>query len=581
MVQAQSNDMVAGQEPIVVPENIQSLLQQIKIAEDNENWEEYSKLREEIIQAWREVNPEVAKLYRNVNDGTPDLTADGRPATNPRRNFSEPTESILYETPMESQFLWGDDVLITGGKAYDFSMDISRDDEIYVAVLGRLDVSSTEKDSVYIYKSTNGGSSWVYWSSIYIFSATPRFQKIELMCFDGQIGGSGDSYLLLFYLFDDGFFRVGRTSTSTPSWSYYTISGSLGNGFTTDFAVDRNNSATNYRAICVYDSTNWIKSIRSEPTSYGTVWQDAAFVGSATVGKDVDFCYGWNGDVYATFNGFNTGNLYAIENTNYADPTSWGSLVTLVTGNTDTTRRAEIISTREDDPSNTAFVLFERQNGSTFDIYSCTKASGGSTWGTMAGWVTTLEDKWPALYSRKTTGNQVVPGVFEQSENGNAVPRTIRYKAYSGTGWSTSVQVSDDGIDVTGLQKPEAGELAGNVPVFAYGGANYIGVYFDNFSWTPTSVEDELTPVAFSLEQNYPNPFNPATMIKFSIPEASTVSLKIYDVLGNEIASLLNEEKNKGTYEVNFTATNLSSGIYFYKLEAGNFVQTKKMILMK
>ncbi len=192
-----------------------------------------------------------------------------------------------------------------------------------------------------------------------------------------------------------------------------------------------------------------------------------------------------------------------------------------------------------------------------------------------------LEDKWPALYSRKVNGNQVFPGVFEQSENGNAVPRTIRYKGYNGTTWSNSVQVSDDGIDVTGIQKPEVGELAGDVPVFAYGGANYIGVYFDNFSWTPTSVENELTPVAFSLEQNYPNPFNPATMIKFNIPEATNVSLKIYDVLGNEIATLLNEEKNKGSYEVNFNATNLSSGIYFYKLEAGNFVQTRKMILMK
>ena len=72
--------------------------------------------------------------------------------------------------------------------------------------------------------------------------------------------------------------------------------------------------------------------------------------------------------------------------------------------------------------------------------------------------------------------------------------------------WSNSVQVSDAGIDVTGIQKPEVGELAGNVPVFAYGGANFIGVYFDNFSWTPTSVENDLTPVAFTLRTKLSEP---------------------------------------------------------------------------
>ncbi len=85
----------------------------------------------------------------------------------------------------------------------------------------------------------------------------------------------------------------------------------------------------------------------------------------------------------------------------------------------------------------------------------------------------------------------------------------------------------------------------------------------------------------FKLEQNYPNPFNPSTKIKYSIPQAEFVALKIFDVLGNEITTLVNEEKSAGNYEVNLNAANLSSGIYFYKLQAGSFVETKKMILMK
>ncbi|MEE9450812.1 MAG: T9SS type A sorting domain-containing protein, partial [Ignavibacteriaceae bacterium] len=88
-------------------------------------------------------------------------------------------------------------------------------------------------------------------------------------------------------------------------------------------------------------------------------------------------------------------------------------------------------------------------------------------------------------------------------------------------------------------------------------------------------------PITFALEQNYPNPFNPKTNIKFRISEIGFVSLKVYDVLGNEIATLVNEEKSAGNYEVEFDASSLPSGIYFYQLRLGNFVETKKMVLMK
>ena len=85
----------------------------------------------------------------------------------------------------------------------------------------------------------------------------------------------------------------------------------------------------------------------------------------------------------------------------------------------------------------------------------------------------------------------------------------------------------------------------------------------------------------FSLEQNYPNPFNPSTNIRFRISDFVLVSLKIFDVLGNEVATLINEEKPEGSYEVEFRANGLSSGIYFYQLQAGSFINTKKMLLVK
>jgi len=98
-----------------------------------------------------------------------------------------------------------------------------------------------------------------------------------------------------------------------------------------------------------------------------------------------------------------------------------------------------------------------------------------------------------------------------------------------------------------------------------------------------SDVKDDqvITPANFKLEQNYPNPFNPSTVIRYSIPQNSNVSLKIYNSLGQLVTELVNEEQNAGTYNVTFNAGNLTSGIYFYRLTAGNFTQTNKLILMK
>ncbi len=103
------------------------------------------------------------------------------------------------------------------------------------------------------------------------------------------------------------------------------------------------------------------------------------------------------------------------------------------------------------------------------------------------------------------------------------------------------------------------------------------------------SVDDKLNSVDdFYLYQNYPNPFNPTTKIKYNVPFVEThrnaslhITLKLYDLLGNEIVTLVSEEKPAGSYEIEFNATGLPSGIYFYQLKAGIFIETKKMILLK
>jgi hypothetical protein len=93
--------------------------------------------------------------------------------------------------------------------------------------------------------------------------------------------------------------------------------------------------------------------------------------------------------------------------------------------------------------------------------------------------------------------------------------------------------------------------------------------------------QGSLLPTEYRLEHNYPNPFNNSTVIKYSIPKEGVVTLKIYNTIGEEVTTLINETKQPGNYEVTFSTEKLTSGVYFYRLQAGSFVQTRKMILLK
>ena len=111
---------------------------------------------------------------------------------------------------------------------------------------------------------------------------------------------------------------------------------------------------------------------------------------------------------------------------------------------------------------------------------------------------------------------------------------------------------------------------------------NFINSVFSYFGLI-TNVEDEYYDIIsdYKLMQNYPNPFNPATKITFYIPSDSHVFIKVFDILGKEIATLVNDNLSAGKHEIDFNASKLSSGIYFYTLNAGSFVSSKKMVLIK
>lgn len=166
--------------------------------------------------------------------------------------------------------------------------------------------------------------------------------------------------------------------------------------------------------------------------------------------------------------------------------------------------------------------------------------------------------------------------------------------------WSTATEINNSGFEIERRYDKtdwlEIGFVPGHGTTTEKQNYSYIdqnvnaGIYsyrlkqvdFDGtFEYSNEILVNVTASLAFTLDQNFPNPFNPNTLIKYSIPKSSQVSLKIFNTLGQEMETLVNEEKQVGTYEVNWNASNLQSGVYFYRLQAGSFIETKKMILLK
>ncbi len=149
----------------------------------------------------------------------------------------------------------------------------------------------------------------------------------------------------------------------------------------------------------------------------------------------------------------------------------------------------------------------------------------------------------------------------------------IKYDQNGNEQWVENYWDADYAVDI-------ALDAQDNLYVTGYEGFDIVTVKYSQV----TGINDpgsSTLPTEFNLYQNYPNPFNPSTTIRFTIPEVRFTILKVYDVLGNEVATLVNEKKPAGKFEIDFVGEGLTSGIYFYQLKTGNFIQTKKMVLLK
>jgi photosystem II stability/assembly factor-like uncharacterized protein len=200
------------------------------------------------------------------------------------------------------------------------------------------------------------------------------------------------------------------------------------------------------------------------------------------------------------------------------------------------------------------------------NIYAGTYYSSGVYLSTDIGtsWAqTTLNNR--SVYSFAINGNNILAG-------------TDGYGVYLSTNNGTSWVQRNEGLEGVGVPFIYAFCITNNYIFIGTGNSVYKRSLDELTDVQSTSNE---LPKQFSLAQNFPNPFNTSTTIHFSVPSSEFVTLKVFDVSGNEVATLINEEKPAGSYEVNFNASQLTSGVYFYTINAGSFIETKKMILMK
>jgi hypothetical protein len=213
-----------------------------------------------------------------------------------------------------------------------------------------------------------------------------------------------------------------------------------------------------------------------------------------------------------------------------------------------------------------------------YEIYYKRSPDGGISWGADTRLTNnTARSEVPSV----TASGSVVHVVWGDGRDGNF---NIYYKRSTdgGISWGPDTRLTNKTGDESLPFVTVSGSVV-HVVWTATGDGNYEIYYKRNPTGNPTSVITlgDIVPHEYVLFQNYPNPFNPSTKVHFSVPRSGFVGLRVYDILGQEVATLVNGETNPGNYEVTLDATGWPSGLYFYRLQAASFTETKKLLLLK
>jgi hypothetical protein len=178
---------------------------------------------------------------------------------------------------------------------------------------------------------------------------------------------------------------------------------------------------------------------------------------------------------------------------------------------------------------------------------------------------------------------------WSEAENMTSTPTTgeLTLEGYpSEAALEAGIHLASQGMDESvgvfyQMMDPNANTIVDNEGYEDYKNWVYVGVYESDWEYTDVAIGEENLPSAFTLKQNYPNPFNPITQIQYEIKSAGQVNMELFDIRGAKVRTLINDNKPEGSYEFAFDGSQLSSGVYFYRMTANGFTKTRKFVLMK
>ncbi len=446
------------------------------------------------------------------------------------------------------------------------------------------------KDSICLYKSTDQGMNWTRINRIFA-GGTTKWHSLDMYITDSL-----------------GVFRIGIAASRTTTTSSF--DGEM-------YWLSLRDDGSGFRAQTVIAGTGFLNpSIIADGWEYSaslTYWyityqrvNTGTGVGTQCLASlSRNWGYAWEHDtVRSSFNDFNL-------SINYADYSSVESLYVAITndvtpadpnlrifrislGNFGTaTGWTQFNVAGTSTPEFDCDLAVNRTNDQmaiTYTIGSSNTDIAGRYWDGTTYWGTVVNVSNQANNeSRARLNCQDRQGAYRMAFISSGTRDSVIYISGFTMATLTGRQVVNQSA-TSGASTSTSPDVAGfRVSAGAYGGGvvfSLLGpqdLYYDASNITPTGISQNETeiPAAFSLSQNYPNPFNPTTNINFSIPKSGFVKLVVFDMLGREVATIVNKEMTAGSYVADFNASTLSSGIYFYRLTSGSFADTKKMILVK
>lgn len=495
---------------------------------------------------------------------------------------------------------WGNDVTIaTGTVSGGISTDYDNFGNIYAVRCTTYLGNSNGK--VDIYKSTDNGTSWSRingWQS----STSKYTYPVVLTGTDGS-----PDKLYVFYLRSsgNGDIRVGRFTQSGTWEGYYAVK--QDSDTITYFTVCANYGVAN-RIMLAYqkeksgDTTPNLYTIRS--TNRGATWGNQHYVSSD--GSHPDMAYGYGGYVYMVYTktGGSDDEIKFCKGTDYG-VSSWQDFEALTDDSWDDDY-AKVAATHTSpygDQDVWVGYTHDYAGLGNWDMRFAYSSNAGVNWskGHILAEESNYDEMACDLWVGRKTNYVYVNICYLRTRYISPKLRNhdIYYayaNKYSPTTWTSHGDISNywGAFDYDGRKVCQGtyGDIASGNRGVVYAGrsltTNYYGLYFDNQQWT--DIEDEIAqealPGEFSLSDNYPNPFNPETKIGYFVPRACRVRLEVFNLLGQKIRTLVNEHQTVGNREVSWDGRNqagdqVASGVYFYKLNAEDFTQTKKMVLIR